>query len=52
MHKKIKVLENKLTYFRPVYIEICVCVVKVAVKCSFEFVCVVQYTTSRTYIKG
>ena len=32
---------NFVASSRPVYIESCVCVVKDAVKCSFEYLCVV-----------
>ena len=35
---------NKNACFRPVYIESCTCVVKDAVKCSFECLSVVNHT--------
>ena len=39
-------------FFRPVYIESRVCVVKGVVKCSFEYLCVVRHDTRRRHNVG
>ena len=35
---------HNLIYIRPVYIGSCACVVKIVVKCSFEYLSVVHHT--------